>query len=121
MSSWTEYGNPESVPVGHSAGHPRFRQVSQGTWSRRRQGLAWREASGSDADYLAIAPELQSSRVEVERKESAERTPEGWEPDLLHSAQDTGWRPGRRLAFGGFRGAPAAVSVLVAICSCSKC
>lgn len=44
-----------------------------------------------------------------------------WEPDLLHSAQDTGWRPGRRLAFGGFGGAPETGSVLVAICSGSRC
>jgi len=44
--------------------------------------------------------------------------------DLLHSAQDTGWRPGRRLPLlGGFEEEPAAVLVLLAICSglgCSK-
>ena len=54
-------------------------------------------------------------------KESANKTPDEVGTDLLHSAQDTGWRPGRRLVFEGFREAPATVFVLVAICSGSRC
>ena len=121
MSSWTEYGNAGCLPVGHNAAHPRFRQVSQGTWSRRHQGLELRRTSGGDADYLAIAPELQPNRVDVSRKSRQTRGRRRWEADLLHSAQDTGWRPGRRLVFGGFREAPAAESALVAIRSGSRC
>lgn len=64
MPSWTEYVNGGRLPVGHNAAHPRFRQVSQGTWSRRHQGLELRGSEG-DADYLAIAPELQPIRVNV--------------------------------------------------------
>jgi len=68
MSPWAEYANTGRLPVGHNAAHPRFRQVSQGTWSRRRQGWELRWVSGGDADYLAIAPELQPNRMDVELK-----------------------------------------------------
>jgi hypothetical protein len=56
---------------------------------------------------------------------SANERPEEVGTDLLHSAQDTGWRPGRRLPVpAGFlflEGEPEAVSVLVAICRGSRC
>jgi len=38
MSSRAEQMSTGCLPVGHTVAHPRFRQVSQGIWCRRRQG-----------------------------------------------------------------------------------
>jgi hypothetical protein len=73
MSSWAEYVDAGCLPVGHTAAHPRLRQVSQGTWCRRRQGWELEWVSEGDADYLAIAPELQPNRVDVQSKRVGKR------------------------------------------------
>jgi len=74
MSSRAEQMSTGCLPVGHTAGHPRFRQVSQGIWYRRRQGweLEW-------ASELAMPITLRShlsfslDRVDVQRKRVGKR------------------------------------------------
>ena len=123
---------PEDVTLDRISEHRMLTSGAQRATSSFPTSLAWylvpttsglriEVGFGGDADYLAITLELQPNRVDVQRKGSANKRPDEVGTDLLHSAQDTGWRPGRRLVFGGFKETPATVFVVVAICSGLRC